>query len=143
VVLTAKGQLGLKIMMRLALHEGSGFIPLATLADDLGISIFEMRRPVGILRDAGLIRGERGWNGGYILTRPAATISMSEILLAIDQPIEDDRSGLESLYEKWDDVGELFYDFLSGITLRDAIEAQDDRTAGSGQGIGLAMGSTL
>jgi Rrf2 family iron-sulfur cluster assembly transcriptional regulator len=143
VVLTSKGQLGLKIMMRLALHEGNGFIPLATLADDLAISIFEMRRPVGILRDAGLIRGERGWNGGYILTRPAANIRVSEILLAIDHPIQDDRSGAESLYGKWDDVGELFYDFLAGITLRDAIEAEEDPTADSGQGIGLAMGSTL
>ena len=143
MVLTAKGQLGLKIMMRLALHEGNGFIPLATLADDLRISIFEMRRPVGILRDAGLIRGERGWNGGYILTRPAAKISMSEILLAIDQPIQDDRSGLESLYGKWDDVGELFYDFLSGITLRDAIESGEDRGTDGAQALQLVMGSTL
>jgi Rrf2 family iron-sulfur cluster assembly transcriptional regulator len=143
VVLTAKGQLGLKLMMRLALHEGNGFIPLATLAEDLEISIFEMRRPVGILRDAGLIRGERGWNGGYILTRPAATISMSEILLALDQPIQDDRSGLESLYDKWDGIGDLFYDFLSGISLRDAIETGEDRPADREQGLGLAVGSTL
>jgi Rrf2 family transcriptional regulator, cysteine metabolism repressor len=40
-----------------------------------------------VLRDAGLVTSTRGAHGGYELARPAAQITMAEILRALEGPI--------------------------------------------------------
>jgi Rrf2 family protein len=42
---------------------------------------------LGDLRRAGIVRGQRGADGGYALTRPPAEISVGEVLRAVDGPL--------------------------------------------------------
>jgi len=142
MMLTDKGRLALLIMMRLALQEGRGFIPLATLADELDISIFAMKQPITALRSLGLIRGERGWNGGYILARPAARITLTEIVRGVERPVCAADAGVDSLYRLWDEVGAQLYEFLSSITLASLVAGEEEMHAGLLGGRRLASGAS-
>ncbi len=46
------------------------------------------------LKGAGLVHSTRGASGGYRLARPAATISLSEVLTAVDGPEAPQREAL-------------------------------------------------
>lgn len=46
-----------------------------------------VRRVLGLLRQAGLMRSDKGHAGGWRLARPAASILVSEVYVAINEPI--------------------------------------------------------
>ena len=43
------------------------------------------------MRRAGLVRGQRGPEGGYVLARPAAEISLADVIRAVDGPLANVR----------------------------------------------------
>jgi Rrf2 family protein len=43
------------------------------------------------MRRAGLVRGQRGPEGGYVLARPAAQISLADVIRAVDGPLANVR----------------------------------------------------
>ncbi|RJL26546.1 RrF2 family transcriptional regulator [Bailinhaonella thermotolerans] len=51
------------------------------------------------MRRAGLVRGQRGPEGGYVLTRPASEITMADVIRAVDGPLANVRG------ERPEDVG--------------------------------------
>lgn len=40
-----------------------------------------------LLRNGGLVRSQRGGEGGYLLTRPAAEITVADVIRAVDGPL--------------------------------------------------------
>jgi len=46
---------------------------------------------LGELRRAGLVRSQRGAEGGYALARPAAEISLGQVIRAVDGPLAEVR----------------------------------------------------
>ena len=74
-----------------------------------------------------LVRGPRG---GYRLTRPLASVPLSEVIVAIDGPIAltacvdggtgmCEAEGICPVRGRWDPVNEAIRRALSGITLAD------------------------
>ena len=57
------------------------------LAQVVGISASTALKVLKTLARAGLLQSQRGTKGGYQLTRPAAAISMADILQAMEGPI--------------------------------------------------------
>ncbi|SPL97195.1 Predicted transcriptional regulator of sulfate adenylyltransferase, Rrf2 family [[Actinomadura] parvosata subsp. kistnae] len=43
------------------------------------------------MRRAGLVRGQRGPEGGYVLARPASDISLADVIRAVDGPLANVR----------------------------------------------------
>jgi Rrf2 family protein len=43
------------------------------------------------MRRAGLVRGQRGPEGGYVLARPASQISLADVIRAVDGPLANVR----------------------------------------------------
>jgi Rrf2 family protein len=43
------------------------------------------------MRRAGLVRGQRGPEGGYVLARPAGEISLADVIRAVDGPLANVR----------------------------------------------------
>ncbi len=83
------------------------------------------------LKGAGIVRSKRGVGGGYVLSRPAEEITLSEIVSAVDGPIQAgdfgephangacDHEGQCVLLAVWHDVGEHMRSHLSSYTLAD------------------------
>ncbi len=57
------------------------------LADETGIPLPTVQKLVSRLSAAGLIESARGTGGGFRLARPAAAISLADIIEAVEGPI--------------------------------------------------------
>ncbi len=61
---------------------------LKRIADGLKVSEAHLSKVLQRLRKMGLLKASRGPSGGYILARPPEEISMNEIFVALEGPIE-------------------------------------------------------
>jgi len=75
------------LMRAAARHCGCKRVSAADLADETGIPLPTAQKLVSLLSRAGLIRATRGAGGGLQLARPAASISLADIIEAIEGPI--------------------------------------------------------
>lgn len=74
-------------MCQAARHCGGGRISAAELAVETGLPVPTVQKLVSKLTAAGLLRSVRGAGGGLQLARPAAAITLAEIVEAIEGPI--------------------------------------------------------
>jgi Rrf2 family protein len=61
------------------------------IADAQGIPLKFLENILGDLRQAGLVRSQRGVDGGYWLGRPAEEITVAEVVRAVEGPIANVR----------------------------------------------------
>ena len=101
-----------------------------SLAADTGIAEPTVAKVLKLLAQAGLVEGVRGPRGGYRLTRPLASMPLSEVIVAIDGPIAltacvdggtgmCEAEGICPVRGRWDPVNNAIRRALSGITLAD------------------------
>ncbi len=81
------------------------------------------------LKGAGLVASTRGASGGYRLARPAATISVGEILTAIDGPESPPRESLRPAARALATVWETSRAAERAVLDRTSIAELADRTA--------------
>ncbi len=62
-------------------------ISAGRLADETGLPVPTVQKLVSMLTSAGLLRSVRGAGGGLQLARPAAAISLADIVEAVEGPI--------------------------------------------------------
>ena len=74
-------------MVQLGRHVGMGPASLAEIAAEEDLPRAYLEQLVVSLREAGLVVSTRGAHGGYELARPPETISMAEVLRALEGPI--------------------------------------------------------
>ena len=74
-------------MSAAARHCGSARVSAAQLAAETGLPVPTVQKVVSILTAAGLLRSSRGVGGGLKLARPAAAISLADIVEAVEGPI--------------------------------------------------------
>lgn len=86
--LTAQADYAVVMMAAAARHCGvSGRLNATLLADETGIALPTVQKLVSRLSAAGLIESARGTGGGFRLARPAAAISLADIIEAVEGPI--------------------------------------------------------
>ncbi len=68
-------------------HCGTARVSATDLANETGIALPTTQKLVSILTKAGLLRSSRGMGGGIALARPAAAISLADIIEAVEGPI--------------------------------------------------------
>ena len=74
-------------MSAAARHCGMVRVSAAQLADETGLPVPTVQKVVSLLTAAGLLRSSRGIGGGLKLARPAAAISLADIVEAVEGPI--------------------------------------------------------
>jgi Rrf2 family protein len=91
------------------------------------------------LKGAGLVRSKRGVGGGYVLARPPAEITLSQVVSAVDGPIvlgdfgephtngSCDHEGQCVLLAVWSAAGDHMRRFLESFTLADIAAAATGR----------------
>ena len=128
--LSTRGKYGLYAMHYLAQHQDDGLQSLNRIAS-VGIPKQYLEQLLGSLRRNGLIRSERGANGGYQLARPPADISVLDIIDAMEGPlalsdcIASDthcaRAGQCRVRVVWEKLTESINHELAGVTLKDML----------------------
>lgn len=74
-------------MTAAARHCGGARVSAAQLAEETGLPSPTVQKLVSRLTAAGLLRSSRGAGGGLKLARPAAAISLADIVEAVEGPI--------------------------------------------------------
>lgn len=127
--LSTKGRYAVLAMMELALHENKGLLTLADLSLSQNISLSYLEQLFAKLRADNLVAGVRGPRGGYKLARPSNTISVAEILRAVDEKADSvDSEQLGHLNNTegiirvlWNNLSHRLQEFLSNISLAETI----------------------
>jgi Rrf2 family protein len=75
------------LMSAAARHCGASRVNAGTLAEETGVPLPTAQKLVSLLTRADLLKSARGSGGGIRLARPAAAISLADIIEAIEGPI--------------------------------------------------------
>jgi Rrf2 family protein len=88
VRVSAKADYALRAMIELAAAEGEGGpVKGDRLAQAQQIPVKFLESILGDLRQGGLVRSQRGAEGGYWLARPGAEITVADVIRAVEGPI--------------------------------------------------------
>jgi Rrf2 family protein len=82
--MTTRGRYGVRLMVALALNYGNGTSLLREVARREGISEKYLGQIILPLKGAGLVVSQRGSRGGYALARPPETITVKDVVEAIE-----------------------------------------------------------
>ena len=131
--LTTKGRFAVTAILDLALRHQQGPVTLAGIGARQGISLSYLEQLFGKLRRHALVESVRGPGGGYRLARPTEKVSVADIILAVDEPLDATQcGGMENCQEDkrcmthnlWATLNEKLYDYLSSVTLQDLVNEQ-------------------
>ena len=85
--MSTRGRYGVRLMVALALNYGNGIQLLKEIARREGISEKYLGQIVIPLKNAGLVSSQRGSRGGYALARPPETVTVKDVVEAIEGKI--------------------------------------------------------
>ncbi|HEX6417502.1 MAG TPA: Rrf2 family transcriptional regulator [Acidimicrobiales bacterium] len=85
---STRGDYASRALLSLALHrDESGPTSVRDIAERTGLPQPYLEQILLALKGAGLVRSKRGVGGGYVLAREPATITLGDIVSAVDGPI--------------------------------------------------------
>lgn len=133
--LNTKGRYAVMAMADLAKQAGADAIPLSAVAERQHISLAYLEQIFQRLRRAGLVESARGRAGGYRLGRSADTISVAEVMAAVEEDVRMTRCSGEHgtpclagerclTHDLWDVLGVEISAFLSRVTLADVVQGR-------------------
>ncbi|MCI5579198.1 MAG: Rrf2 family transcriptional regulator [Oscillospiraceae bacterium] len=131
--ISTKGRYALRMMVDLAIHQGTGYVALKDIAERQNISKKYLEQIVPLLNKAEMLKTNRGYQGGYALSKPPEKYTVGEIL----RVTEGSLSPVSCLqYEEnncprkaecitlpiWEGLYKIINEYLDGITLSDIVE---------------------
>ena len=138
--LSTKGRYAVMALVDLAKCSNGAPVSLADIADRQEISLSYLEQLFSKLRKGGLVNSVRGPGGGYLLARPAPDVRISDIILAVDEPIRTTRCQPNSsvgcrsdssrclTHDLWAELGNQIH--LSSVSLEDVYEKRILGTSG-------------
>jgi Rrf2 family transcriptional regulator, cysteine metabolism repressor len=134
--ISTKGRYGLRALLDLAVHSQDESITLANIAERQEISVGYLEQIFSTLRKAGMVIGTKGPQGGYVLAQPADKLPVQTVLDVLEGDLftisEDIVEAAEAAHmqdairqQVWNRITETAAAALSGITLRDLVEAYE------------------
>jgi len=88
---SAKADYAVRAAAELAAAESSSPLKAERIAEAQEIPIKFLESILLELKHAGIVRSQRGPDGGYALARPAADISIADVIRAVDGPLANVR----------------------------------------------------
>lgn len=140
--LTTKGRYAVTAMLDLALHQDQGPIALTDIAARQDISLSYLEQLFGRLRRQGLVNSIRGAHGGYTIAAELSTISVADVVAAVNESLDTTRCGGAQnchgphqqclTHDLWTDLGEHIQRYLQDISLAGLVaDHHAARSAGS------------
>ena len=123
-------------MIDLGLRYGGQPVTLAEISNRQRISLSYLEQLFGKLRRHNLVDSVRGPGGGYKLTRALDEMSVADIILAVDEPIDATQcGGRENCHDEqkclthdlWASLNSHIFDYLGAISLKQLVDAQRER----------------
>ncbi|QWE16031.1 Fe-S cluster assembly transcription factor [Polynucleobacter sp. AP-Nino-20-G2] len=138
--LTTKGRFAVTAMIDLALRETHGPVTLAGISQRQKISLSYLEQLFGKLRRFNIVDSTRGPGGGYTLARKSDEISVADIIVAVDEPLDatqcggkgnchtnEENHGRCMTHDLWTNLNSKMVEYLSSVSLRDLVQQQEGR----------------
>ena len=128
--LTTKGRFAVTAMIDVAMYQPGGPVALAGIAQRHQISLSYLEQMFSKLRRDGLVASTRGPGGGYALARPAESITVADIVSAVEGRDKPDASCTgtpavrEMTQELWDSLSLRMFDYLQSVSLHSLVVEQ-------------------
>lgn len=137
--ISSKGDYGLRALFDLAQRYGEGPVQSDDIATRQGIPVNYLNQLLITMRRAGLIESLRGPQGGHLLARTPETITLLEVLNALEGPLlptdhaRDDLAPTQPedhdlVDELWASLRDQIGKVLGAITLDDLCQRKRQRS---------------
>lgn len=144
--LTTKGRFAVTAMIDLALRQGQGPVTLAGISQRQDISLSYLEQLFAKLRRHRIVESVRGPGGGYYVARKLNEVTVADIVIAVDEPLDatqcggkgncnkgkDDMGGRCMTHDLWANLNAKMVDFLDSVSLQDLVDQQKQRKAEEG-----------
>jgi Rrf2 family iron-sulfur cluster assembly transcriptional regulator len=132
--LSTKGRYAVMAMVDLGCHCSGEPVGLADIARRQEISLSYLEQLFARLRRGGLVRSVRGPGGGYLPARPLDETRISDIIMAVDEPMRATRCPIGTgagckkdksrclTHDLWEELGNQIQLYLSSVTLADVCQ---------------------
>ena len=88
--ISAKTDYAIRALLSLAVHEPE-LVKVDVVVAEQGLPRKFVEAILGELRRSGLVRSQRGAEGGYALARPAREVTLGAVIRAVDGPLAEVR----------------------------------------------------
>ncbi|MBC7498987.1 MAG: Fe-S cluster assembly transcriptional regulator IscR [Herminiimonas sp.] len=140
--LTTKGRFAVTAMIDLALRQDKGPVTLAGISQRQEISLSYLEQLFGKLRRHEIVESVRGPGGGYNLARRAEDVTVADIIIAVDEPLDatqcggkencqsaDHENGARCMtHDLWSTLNEKMVDYLDSVSLKDLVDRHQQKT---------------
>lgn len=131
--ISTKGRYALRMLVDLAENQGDSYVSLKDIAERQNISKKYLEQIVPAFNGSDILRTNRGYQGGYRLSRSPDKYTVGEILRLTEgslapvsclecDPIECKRKDTCPTLPVWQGLHKAIADYLDGITLQDIMD---------------------
>jgi len=129
--LTTKGRFAVTAMADLAERHGHGPVTLSSISERQKISLSYLEQLFGKLRKHNIVVAVRGPGGGYYLARPAAMISVADIIVAVDEQMDATLCGGKgdcndnkqcTTHDLWMGLNKILHKYMEGVNLQQLVD---------------------
>lgn len=135
--ISTKGRYAIRLMLDIASHSDGGNVSLKDVSKRQNISLKYLEQIVNILSKAGLLRSQRGAQGGYKMMRKPEEYTMGDILRVTEGEIsplsclEDEinqYTGLSNCptIKFWTGLYDTINNYLDGTTIADLMNNSEE-----------------
>jgi Rrf2 family iron-sulfur cluster assembly transcriptional regulator len=128
-------------MIDLAMRQHHGPVTLAGISQRQEISLSYLEQLFGKLRRHEIVESVRGPGGGYNLARRSEDITVADIIIAVDEPLdatqcggkenchgEREASGARCMtHDLWATLNAKMVDYLDSVSLKDLVDQQNEK----------------
>ncbi len=139
--LTTKGRFAVTAMIDLAMRQHQGPVTLAGISQRQEISLSYLEQLFGKLRRHEIVESVRGPGGGYNLARRPEDITVADIIIAVDEPLDATQCGGKQnchgdgeshgtrcmTHDLWATLNAKMVDYLDSVSLKDLVEQQKNK----------------
>lgn len=131
--LTTKGRFAVTALLDLAMQHSKEPVKLAEISKRQQISLSYLEQLFTKLRQQKLVDSVRGPGGGYCLAKKMEHVSVADIILAVDEPIDATKCGGKEnchndkkcmTHDLWKKLNELIFDHLGSVSLKQLVDEQ-------------------
>ena len=131
--ISSRGRYALRVMVDLAEHGDSGYIPMKEVAQRQEISLKYLEKILPLLVAGKLVEGIHGKGGGYRLTRSPGEYTIGEILRLTEGDLapvsclecntgECSRSATCRTLPMWNELNRRTMEYLDSVTIADLMK---------------------
>ena len=136
--LTTKGRFAVTAMIDLALQQEGGPVSLAGISQRQNISLSYLEQLFSKLRRHELVDSVRGPGGGYQIARPLKSVSVADVILAVDEPLDATQCGGKEncteegqcmTHDLWSSLNRKMLEYLGSVSIQCLVDKQREKNS--------------